>query len=343
MSTTNPDPGKYRIAEVCIGGGETGYLALLPRRRSWLRALRARRRGLHDYEVQPIMTREMLDAVVASSDDELQMRWDGDEVVVTDISDEQPVGNTMVAVEIAEGDRPSERIRPDRNGLYEVASFSWVGNVGWGWTEIIPPWPSGHVDAEMILDLLAADSPDIRPIQDRVKARADIREIAAALRMTSDTSLRKTLCYLLYLREPGDSALALPALLPLLQDPDSGVRAQAAEAIFGIGHGEGHESALAAAPEAGKVLFAALAAETDDWAKAMIVSAIGQVHYEPAVQTLIALLPHDHEQIRRSAARSLGALRATDAAPALRTALEHETDKYAAERMQEALAAIEVR
>src|SRR5205085_1966342 len=91
-----PDPGKYRITEVCIGGGETGYTALLPRRRSWLRALRARRRGLHHSEVQPIMTREMLDAVVASSDDELELWWDGDEVVVTDVTDEQPVGNTMV-------------------------------------------------------------------------------------------------------------------------------------------------------------------------------------------------------------------------------------------------------
>jgi hypothetical protein len=43
----------------------------------------------------------------------------------------------------------------------------------------------------------------------------------------------------------------------------------------------------------------------------MIVSAIGLVHYEPAVPALLALLPHEYDQIRRTAARSLGELRAT--------------------------------
>jgi hypothetical protein len=49
----------------------------------------------------------------------------------------------------------------------------------------------------------------------------------------------------------------------------------------------------------------------------------------------------EYEQIRRTAAWSLGALRATEAEPALRGALERETDKYPAERMREALAAID--
>jgi hypothetical protein len=71
----NPNPSKYRVAEVReIGGGETGHVALLPRRRSSLRAFLARRRGLHDFEVEPIMTREMLDAVVREADNELQFR-----------------------------------------------------------------------------------------------------------------------------------------------------------------------------------------------------------------------------------------------------------------------------
>ena len=72
----------------------------------------------------------------------------------------------------------------------------------------------------------------------------------------------------------------------------------------------------------------------------MMAGAIGQLHYEPAVPTLIGLLPHEYEQIRRTAAWSLGELRAVDAEPALRSALEHETDKYAAQRMREALGTI---
>lgn len=172
-------------------------------------------------------------------------------------------------------------------------------------------------------------------------ARADMRELARAIELTDDTALRGRICFLLHLNPPRDSALVLPALLPLLKDSDSRLRGDAADAVLAIAHSEGHEAALAAAPDAGQAVFAALTRETGDFARAMLAGAVGQLDYEPAIPTLIDMLQLADAQVRRTAAWSLGDMRAAQAEPALRHALEAETDKYAAARMRDALAAIE--
>ena len=149
MLATNPNPRKYRVTEVCLsGGGETGYVALLKRRRSPLHALRMRRLGLHAGNVEPVMTREMLASLVREmADGELQAHWEGTDAVVVDASDGAWVENALVKVTVAEVDRPSLRIRSGRDGLYAMARSGVVGNFDWSWNEIIPPWPAGRVDA----------------------------------------------------------------------------------------------------------------------------------------------------------------------------------------------------
>lgn len=123
------------------------------------------------------MTREMLEVLMLDLQlsEGLRAHWEGAELVVTDVSDEDWVDYELVKVEIAAADRPSERLRPNRRGLYELASFQVVGNYSWTWSEIVPPWPGDGVDAQTIVEMLSAESPDARPIQHRIQARADIR------------------------------------------------------------------------------------------------------------------------------------------------------------------------
>ena len=288
------------------------------------------------------MTREMLQVVVLDlqTSEGMRAHWEGDDFVVTDISDEDWVDNALIHVEIVESDRPRERIRPNRRGLYELASFSFVGNYSWTWSEIVPPWPGDNVDARTILELLSADSPDGWPIVHRIKVRADIREIASALNSTRDASLREQLCYLIGRREQGDSAVAIPALLALLDDADKVVRGEAAAAIVRIPSQEGLEAVLAVAPTAGEIVLSALAKERYPFACAMLAGTLGELRHAPATGQLIALLDHEDAFVRQKAARSLGRLRASEAEPTLRRMLESETNVRATEAIREALAAI---
>ena len=59
----------------------------------------------------------------------------------------------------------------------------------------------------------------------------------------------------------------------------------------------------------------------------------------PPFPTLSDMLQLADAQARRTAAWSLGDMRAAEAEPALRHALETETDKYATTRLRDALAA----
>lgn len=289
------------------------------------------------------MTREMLDEVVRhlQSGDWLGASWEGDELVVVDASDEDWVDNALVHVEIAESDRPCERIRPNRRGLYDLASIDAVGNCSWTWSEIVPPWPGDDVDARTILELLAADSPDGWPMLHRIKARADICEIAAALNSTGDASLREQLCYLIGRREQGDSAFAVPALLALLGDSDRSVRGEAAAAIVRIPNQVGLEAVLAVAPSAGEIVLSALAKERYGFARAMLAGTVGELRHAPSIPLLIALLDDKDAFVRQKAARSLGRLRALGAEPTLRQMLSSETNARATEAIREALAAID--
>lgn len=141
-------------------------------------------------------------------------------------------------------------------------------------------------------------------------------------------------------REQGDSALAFPTLLSLLNDPDDRVRFEAADNLVRIPEQEGHEAVLAVIPDAGAIVLAALSDDRDDYERAMLAGTLGELRHEPAIPVLIVLLQDADDLVRREAAWSLGRLHAADAEFALSQALEAETTKRAAEAIREALTAI---
>jgi len=133
------------------------------------------------------------------------------------------------------------------------------------------------------------------------------------------------LCELLVKRK---DVQAVPILLKALQDTDSAIRAEAAQALAKI------ES-----PLAGEALLAQYLTEEDQGAKEWEVIALGSVGYRPAIPQLIQAL--DMEHLRRYAALALGELKAKEAKEAVEKALTYETDSYTVKLMQEALREIE--
>jgi hypothetical protein len=316
------------MSEVCfLGGGETGYPALLALGRSRL-LFGARLHGRPNWEVEPVMTREMLDSVVQDIGPagDLRAWWEGEEAVIADA---------------ATADRRERRLKPDAAGLYAVGAFHDVGRHDWTWTEIAPPWPGDDADSRAIVGLLTAPVPDRWPIANRIKARAGIRELSGALSVTDDIAVRQRICYLIGHREPGDSALAIPALVRLLGAGDPGLRGEAADAIMRIAVGEGRDAVLSAAPDAGESVFEALCDEGEPRTRALLAGALGALRHEPGIPWIAGLLRDDDWFVRREAAWSLAALCASACTPDLRRARERETDSHAAEAMRAALAALQ--
>lgn len=58
-------------------------------------------------------------------------------------------------------------------------------------------WPYDDVDAQTIVELLSAESADCRPIANRIQARAEIRQIAAAAALADDRWVRYRICYMI--------------------------------------------------------------------------------------------------------------------------------------------------
>jgi hypothetical protein len=325
----NPDPHTYRLTEVClVCGSEAAYTALLARRRSVRERVAARLRDDSTWHVEPFMTREMLDVLVRDIgfDSELRAQWLwNSEAVLSDA---------------AAGDEGQRWLRPDRRGLYAVGAFESVGSYDWTWSEVAPPWPGGDVSAGAIVGLLTAPVANTWPIANQIKAKAGIRELAKALHATEDGAVRGRLCNLIARRERGDAALAIPALLELLLEPDAAVRSEAADAIAQIAQREGSYAVRAVSPGAGQAVLTALACEADARARALLAGALGALRHEPAISVLIEQLEDDAWLVRREGAWSLGALRAPEAEVALHRALVRENDAQVAKAMRSALAAI---
>lgn len=161
-----------------------------------------------------------------------------------------------------------------------------------------------------------------------LRARGDAAVIVAALALTTDAHQRQLLCDLVGFRR---DAHALDALLVHLDDPSSGVRSSAADAL-----------AKLADPRAGDALHArALVPDPHPGTQRMIVVALGAVGHRPAIPFLTDLLASSDPSMRGSAAWSLGALHAHAARPALEAALARETAPYPRERLVAALATLD--
>lgn len=115
------------------------------------------------------------------------------------------------------------------------------------------------------------------PIMNRIQARSDIREIAAAAAVADDRWVRYRICYMIGHREQGDSALAFPTLLSLLDDSDDRVRFEAADNLVRISEQEGHEAVLAVVPDTGKIVLAALSDDRDGVVEGTTISVLSSI------------------------------------------------------------------
>src|SRR3954451_9614973 len=109
---------------------------------------------------------------------------------------------------------------------------------------------------------------------------------------------------------------ALPMLVHALNDPDSGVRYEAADALWRIGD-----------PSTGHDLFRRYVLE-DTWAmRTTLLLALGRTRYAPALPALIKSLADADPGIRRCAAEAVAAMGDKTALPALQRAYAAEPDR----------------
>src|SRR5262249_22744686 len=142
-------------------------------------------------------------------------------------------------------------------------------------------------------------------IKGKILHQASIEQLIAAMSEPKTQLTYAILCELLGKRK---DAQAVPVLLEALQDTDSAIRAEAAQALAKI------ES-----PLAGEALLAQYLTEVDQGAKEWEVIALGAVGYRPAIPQLIQAL--DMEHLRRYAALALGELKAKGAKEAVQQAI----------------------
>jgi HEAT repeat protein len=151
------------------------------------------------------------------------------------------------------------------------------------------------MNAQEIIQLLEEPTNNRWPMMDRITAEAPLAELVAAL-----------------------------------QDPSSGVRGSAVEALTNIGN-----------PSTGDALMALFnREEPDEGMRRLFLAAFGAVGYRPALPLLLQGLQDPDETTRQCAAWGLGKLKAPETREALRHALKQETDRYAAQVIREALKAV---
>jgi HEAT repeat protein len=161
-------------------------------------------------------------------------------------------------------------------------------------------------------------------VKSRIRKEAPIKELIAALHQTTSSHVREVLCDLLGELQ---AKTAVAVLTTCLEDPSSGVRSSAADALAKIGN-----------PLAGEALMKRFAgAETEVEVQRMIAVALGAVGYRPAIPLLIKALVRTDPGLRGSAAWSLGVLQASEAVNSLEQALSYEVEIYPRERLKIAL------
>jgi len=175
------------------------------------------------------------------------------------------------------------------------------------------------IQADEIIRLLEEPTDDRRPLKHKLQRSASVKELVKALTLSQVELTRRILCDILAARKVKS---AIPALLECLDDPSPWVKDDAAEALGKIG-----------SIKAGEPLLNHFNNDRSLW----LAVALGAIGYRPAIPSLIASLSSPYGKIRGGAAWALGELRATEAITSLELALSKEDDKYALDRIREAL------
>jgi HEAT repeat protein len=144
--------------------------------------------------------------------------------------------------------------------------------------------------------------------------RASAGDIVAAYETSRNPHVRYHLC-----REAGRRGLhaALPMLVHALNDPDSGVRAEAADSLGYIGD-----------PSTGYDLFKRLKVEKEQGVRTMLLGSLCGTRYAPALPVLIKALANADPGTRYWVAWGLVHMGAKEAIPALRQALAREAGDW---------------
>lgn len=175
------------------------------------------------------------------------------------------------------------------------------------------------IDANGIIRFLEEPSKDRRPLKFALQREAPVKELVKALVLSKEILTRRILCDILGAKR---AKTAIPALIDCLNDPDPSLKNDAAEALGKIGD-----------PKAGDEILEHFIAEPRLW----YAVALGAIGYRPAIPYLITALTSNLGSIRGGAAWSLGEMRVSEAQKSLVTALRIEQNKYALDRIQEAL------
>jgi HEAT repeat protein len=143
--------------------------------------------------------------------------------------------------------------------------------------------------------------------------RASAGDIVAAYEVCRNPHARYHLCW-----EAGRRGLhaALPMLVHALNDPDSGVRVEAADALGRIGD-----------PSTGYDLFKRLKVEKEQGVRTTLLGALCSTRHAPALPVLIKALTNPDPGTRYWVAWGLVNMGAKEAIPALRQALARETSR----------------
>lgn len=177
--------------------------------------------------------------------------------------------------------------------------------------------------AQEILALLTEPCEDIRPSYWRIVRQAHVKAIIAALNGATDPLVRQLIVDILGIRR---ARSAVPVLIPLLADPNPGLRGSAADALGKIGD-----------IRAGPALLRQYQVEPDLGLKELLLAGFGGVGFQEAAAVLIAALLSGTPGMQRVAAWSIGKLRLEEARGALVEVLDREIDDYTASRVQDAL------
>jgi HEAT repeat protein len=141
---------------------------------------------------------------------------------------------------------------------------------------------------------------------------ASAGDLVAAYEASRNPWARHWMCYRVGRR--GLHA-ALPMLVHALNDPDSDVRTEAADALYALED-----------PRSGYDLFKCYAVEDNPGVRTTLLLALGRTRYAPALPALIGALAEADPHIRYCAARGLGAMGDKSALPALWEAYTEEPE-----------------